>query len=40
MAMALTDYIGVSLFLAFGLWWLLFPKSVISFYNWFHRGRL
>ncbi len=30
------DYIGLGLSLGFGLWWLQFPSSVISFYRWFH----
>jgi len=33
-----TDYLGFGLFLAFGLWWIFFPQSVIRFYQWFHRG--
>jgi hypothetical protein len=38
--MAASDYIGFCLALAFGLWWLAFPGSVIRFYTWFHRGRV
>jgi hypothetical protein len=38
--MSVSDYVGVAVFGGFGLWWLLFPKSVISFYTWFHRGRV
>jgi hypothetical protein len=26
--------------IAFGLWFILFPRSVIRFYTWFHRGRV
>lgn len=36
--MKLSDYLGFGLTLGFGLWWLVFPKSVIKFYTWFHRG--
>ncbi|MEY2408095.1 MAG: hypothetical protein QOF48_765 [Verrucomicrobiota bacterium] len=36
--------IGIPSFLAlpiaFGLWCVLFPHSVIRFYTWFHRGRV
>jgi len=38
--MNLSDYIALILFAGFGLWWLLFPNSVIRFYTWFHRGRI
>jgi len=24
----------------FGLWWLVFPTSVVSFYTRFHKGRV
>jgi len=34
------DYIGLAVFGSFGLWWLLFPNSVIRFYTWFHGGRV
>ena len=33
------DYIGLIVFVGFGLWWVLFPISVIRFYEWFHRGK-
>jgi len=23
----------------FGIWWTLFPSSVIRFYYWFHKGK-
>jgi hypothetical protein len=32
-----SDLIGFGLFVAFGLWWLLAPRSVIVFYSWLHR---
>jgi hypothetical protein len=35
-----SDYFGFAAALGFGLWWLAFPASVISFYSWFHRGRV
>ena len=35
-----SDYIGFAAAFGFGLWWLGFPGSVISFYAWFHRGRV
>lgn len=31
------DYIGLIVFVGFGLWWVLLPNSVIRFYEWFHR---
>jgi len=31
------DWVALVVFGGFGLWWLLFPKSVIAFYEWFHR---
>ncbi len=34
------DYIGLVLCVGFGLWWALFPNSVIKFYTWFHHGRV
>ena len=37
--MQLSDYFGMSLFVGFGLWWALFPKSVIRFYTSFLRRR-
>jgi uncharacterized membrane protein YvlD (DUF360 family) len=27
-------------FVALGVWWIVFPGSVIRFYTWFHRGRV
>jgi hypothetical protein len=38
--MNLSDYVGLSLFVGFGLWWLVFPSSVITFYSWFHNARV
>ena len=37
--MKLSDYLGYTLAVGFGLWWVIFPASVIGFYTWFHRGR-
>ena len=28
------------IFGGFGLWWALFPNSVIRFYKWFHNGKV
>jgi hypothetical protein len=36
--METSDYFGFGVALAFGIWFLMFPRSVISFYIWFHRG--
>ena len=36
--MKLSDYIGFGIFLGWGLWWVVFPNSVIRFYTWFHPG--
>jgi succinate-acetate transporter protein len=33
------DILGFSACASFGLWWVFFPRSVIVFYTWFHRGR-
>jgi len=38
--MKLSDYWGFGVALGFGLWWLVFPMSVVSFYTWFHKGRV
>ena len=38
--MKLSDYLWFALFAGFGLWWLVFPRSVISFYTWFYRNRV
>ena len=38
--MATSDILGGVLFVGFGLWWVIFPRSVINFYRWFHRGGL
>jgi hypothetical protein len=35
-----SDYIGLIVFVGFGLWWVLFPNSVIRFYEWFHRRKI
>lgn len=36
----MNDVLGLLLFVGFGVWWLLFPKSVIKFYGWFHRSKV
>lgn len=36
--MKLDDYLGFGVALLFGIWLLVFPRSVIRFYGWFHRG--
>ena len=33
------DTVGWIASMGFGLWWVAFPRSVIRFYSWFHRGR-
>jgi len=38
--MGVQDYISRSLFVAFGLWFIFFPASVIRFYTWFHGGKV
>lgn len=38
--MKLSDYIGMSPFLAFGCWWVFLPRSVVMFYEWFHGAKL
>lgn len=35
-----SDVIPAVAFASFGLWWLLFPRSVLHFYGVFHRGRV
>ena len=34
------DYLGFGVAFGFGLWWLVFPKSVVRFYTRFHRGEV
>jgi len=34
-----SDYIGLAVFVCFGLWWVLFPRRVWEFYCWFHSIR-
>jgi succinate-acetate transporter protein len=34
------DYLGLTVFVGFGLWWALFPNSVIRFYLRFLPGRV
>ena len=36
--MTASDLAGSTIFVAFGLWWLILPDSVIRFYTWFHPG--
>jgi succinate-acetate transporter protein len=36
--MKTSDYFGFAVVLCFGLWWVVFPRSVIAFYTLFHRG--
>ena len=36
--MKLIDYLGFGVFVGLGVWWLVFPRSVIRFYTWFHKG--
>jgi len=38
--MMLSDWIGFALFVALGLWWVVFPRSVIRFYTWFNRREI
>jgi succinate-acetate transporter protein len=33
-----SDAFGLVLLVSFGLWWMVAPMSVITFYHWFHRG--
>jgi hypothetical protein len=35
-----SDYFGFGFAFGFGILWLLFPRGVISFYSWFHRGSI
>ena len=32
--------LGPVLAVSFGLWWVIFPVSVIRFYTWFHGGKV
>ena len=34
------DIVGLVLAISFGLWWILFPQSVIDFYARFHPARV
>jgi hypothetical protein len=36
--MRTSDYVGFGFLVGFGLWWLIFPRSVIRLYTSFHRG--
>ena len=37
--MASSDILGVALSCGFGLWWIVSPRSVATFYTWFTRGK-
>jgi len=37
--MRTSDVIGFVVCGLFGIWWVVFPKTVIRFYEWFSRGR-
>jgi hypothetical protein len=37
--MRASDVVGFCAVVSFGLWWILFPISVLRFYTWFHRGK-
>ena len=37
--MTSNDTFGLALFCGFGLWWIIAPKSVGTFYTWFTRGK-
>ena len=34
------NILGLVLVAGFGLWWVVFPESVIRFYTWFHSGKV
>jgi succinate-acetate transporter protein len=38
--MSTSDIFGFTLFVSFGLWWAVFPRSVVRFYTWFHKGKM
>ena len=38
--MAASDYVGIGVAAAFGIWWIAFPGSVATFYTRFHRGQV
>jgi hypothetical protein len=38
--MNISDSLGFGVFFAWGVWWLLFPRSVLRFYDWFHHGTI
>ena len=37
--MTSSDTFGLALFCGFGLWWIVAPRSVATFYSWFTRGK-
>jgi hypothetical protein len=37
--MEIGDRINIGIFVGLGLWWALFPSSVVSFYMWLSRQR-
>ena len=38
--MSAADIVGPVLFASFGLWWVIFPQSVIRFYGRLHGSRV
>lgn len=38
--MKIDDIICLAFFMSFGVWWLIYPRSVIDFYIWFHKGTI
>jgi succinate-acetate transporter protein len=38
--MPISDLLAITVFVSFGLWWLLLPQSVARFYPWFHRRKI
>lgn len=37
--MTSNDMFGLALFCGFGLWWIVSPKTVATFYTWISRGK-
>jgi hypothetical protein len=37
---SLEDIVAFSFFIACGILWVVFPRRVIRFYRWFHRGKI
>ena len=40
MTVTTTDLVAFAVLIAWSLWWILAPSSVIRFYARFHRGKL